>query len=74
MIFFYVLLGLVVLRAIVVLAAMALLVRPVHACPACRQPSVPVQRRWLDRLAPWLEWRWCPHCGWQGPSRREPPC
>ncbi|MBI4409718.1 MAG: hypothetical protein HY561_08430 [Gemmatimonadetes bacterium] len=70
MIVFYVLLGFVLLRFVLVLLAAALLVRPVTACPACFRPSLPIQRAWLARLAPWFEWRWCPHCGWQALARR----
>lgn len=67
---FYVLVALVVLRAFVLVAAAVLLIHPVSACPACFAPSVPVRKQWFRVLAPRFEWRWCPHCGWQGPARR----
>ncbi|HEX7051687.1 MAG TPA: hypothetical protein VF188_15895 [Longimicrobiales bacterium] len=66
---FYVLLGLALLRIMVVLIGAALLIRPVSACPACFRECIAIRRPWLARLAPWCEWRWCPHCGWQGPAR-----
>ncbi|HSR43109.1 MAG TPA: hypothetical protein VLL48_13070, partial [Longimicrobiales bacterium] len=65
-----VLLALVALRWGLLLAGVLLLVPRVRACPACFDATVPLRRPWLARLAPWLEWRWCPRCGWEGPSRR----
>jgi hypothetical protein len=67
-----VLLGLVALRLLLIGLGAALIMRPVFDCPACFGPSFPLHRRWLRRLAPWIEWRWCPRCGWQGPARRVP--
>lgn len=67
-----VLLGLAVLRFVVVAVGAALIIQPVRACPACRRETVAIQRsRWIARLARGYEWRWCPHCGWQGPARRD---
>ena len=63
-------LGLVVLRGLLVAIGAALLVRPVVECPACFGSTLGLHRRWLIVIAPWLEWRWCPHCGWTGPARR----
>jgi hypothetical protein len=68
-----VLLGLVALRWLLLLAGFALIVRPVIECPACFGSTFLLQRRWLRRFLPWLEWRFCPHCGWQGPARMLPP-
>jgi hypothetical protein len=65
-----VLLGLVALRFLLIALGAALIVRPVIDCPACFAPTFALYRRLLQRLVPWLEWRWCPHCGWQGPARR----
>jgi hypothetical protein len=62
-------LGLIILRVALVTVGGMLLIQPVHDCPACFQPTVPVLVRWLERLAR-FEWRWCPHCGWRGLSRR----
>ena len=70
MIYVGVLLALVALRWGLLLGGVLLLVPRVRACPACFDATVPVRRPWLRRLAPWLEWRWCPHCGWEGPGRR----
>jgi hypothetical protein len=65
-----ILFGLVALRWVVVGIGAALLLRPVQACPACFAPTFLLYRRWLRRLMPWMEWRWCPRCGWHGPARR----
>lgn len=66
-----VLLGLVGLRWILLGVGAALLLRPVSSCPACFQPTLLQEVTWLiRRAAPWLEWRFCPHCRWQGPARR----
>ena len=70
MIIVYTLPALALLRAAVILAAALLLIAPVSACPACFQPSLPIRRAWLAPFASRFEWRWCPHCGWQGPARR----
>lgn len=64
-----VLLSLVVLRWIMVFVAAFVLVTPVDRCPACFHDTVPVRKWWLWLLGPWIEWRWCPSCRWQGPSR-----
>ena len=65
-----VLVGLVLLRFVLIGVGALLIIRPVSDCPACFRESMKIRYRWLAVLAPWLEWRWCPHCGWQGPSRR----
>jgi hypothetical protein len=67
-----ILLGLVALRWIVVGVGVALLVRPVRECPACFHETFGLHHPLL-RLVKWLEWRWCPQCGWQGPARRDRP-
>ncbi|MGH7502488.1 MAG: hypothetical protein ACREL7_12115 [Longimicrobiales bacterium] len=64
-----VLLGLVALRWVVIGIGVALLLRPVRECPACFFETFGLHHRLL-RFAPWLEWRWCPNCGWHGPARR----
>jgi len=66
-----VLLGLVALRWILLGIGAALILRPVERCPACFGDTVPLHRPTLRRLAPWLEWRWCTHCQWSGPSRHQ---
>ena len=70
MIVVYVFLALVLLRVILIAIGAALIIQHVSSCPACFEPSVGVRYRWLTLMAPWLEWRWCPSCGWQGPSRK----
>ncbi len=65
-----VLLGLVVLRWGLLFVGAFFLVARVRACPACFEETLLLRRPWLHRVAPWLEWRWCPECGWQGLSRR----
>ncbi|NIP59386.1 MAG: hypothetical protein GWM92_13690 [Gemmatimonadetes bacterium] len=70
MIYVGVLFALVALRWGLLWGGVLLLVPRVRACPACFDATVPVRRPWLRRLAPLLEWRWCPHCGWEGPGRR----
>ena len=67
-----VLLGLVLLRLLLVAVGAALIVRPVIDCPACFGPSFGLHRHWLEWFVQWIEWRWCPRCGWQGPARRVP--
>ena len=64
--------GLVLLRFVLIGVGAALIIRPVSDCPACFHQSLKIRYRWLAWLAPWLEWRWCPQCGWQGPARRTP--
>lgn len=64
-----ILLGLVALRWILVGVGVALLLRPVRDCPACFQETYGLYHRLL-RNVKWLEWRWCPRCGWHGPARR----
>jgi hypothetical protein len=64
-----ILVGFVALRWAAIGIGAALLLRPVRSCPACFAPTFVLYRRWLRRLAPWLEWRWCAACGWQGPAR-----
>ena len=69
MIVVYVFAALVLLRVVLIAVGAALIVREVHACPACFNESVPVQRPMLRFFLPWIEWRWCTYCGWEGPSR-----
>lgn len=65
-----VLLALSLARFALVAGLAALLIRRVRACPACGAETLPLRRRWLEIVAPRYEWRWCPHCRWQGPARR----
>lgn len=63
-------LGLVLLRWALVFGVGVALVPRVRSCPACFHDTIPIRKPWLRRLAPSLEWRWCPSCGWRGPSSR----
>jgi hypothetical protein len=67
---FGVFMGLVVLRVGLLAIGALFLLRPVTRCPACFQSSLPLVSWTLGHLFPWLERRWCPHCGWQGLGRR----
>jgi hypothetical protein len=67
----YVFGALVLLRIVLVGVGAALIIQTVVDCPACFSESVRIRHPWLALLAPWCEWRWCPSCGWEGPSRRK---
>ena len=64
--------GLVVLRWAFLMFGAALLLQAVRDCPACFRPTVSVRKRFLMPVRSLAEWRWCPACGWQGPTRRTP--
>lgn len=66
----WVLLALTLVRFALITAGAAMLIRSVCACPACRGETVPIRRRWLERLSRRYEWRWCPDCRWEGIARR----
>ena len=68
MIVVYVFLALVVLRVLLIGVGAALLIRPVLQCPACFHDTLKLRRPVLA-LGNWIEWRWCPSCGWQGLAR-----
>ena len=68
MIIVYVFMGLVLLRILLIGVGAALLIRPVLNCPACFQDTLKLRRPVLA-LGNWIEWRWCPSCGWQGLAR-----
>jgi hypothetical protein len=59
---------------LVVTASVAYLVLPRgRLCPHCGGVTSPVVlRRVLRLLSPWLQWRWCSRCSWEGPGRRSP--
>ena len=59
---------------LVVTASVAYLALPSgRLCPHCGGATSPVVlRRLLKLLSPWLQWRWCSRCGWEGPGRRSP--
>jgi hypothetical protein len=64
--------SLVLFRLVLIGVVGFLIIRPVRDCPACFEPTVPIRLRWLARVSPRFEWRWCPECGWEGPARRAP--
>ena len=40
-------------------------------CPWCGAATSPVVLRMALRvLSPWVQWRWCSRCGWEGAGRR----
>ena len=42
-------------------------------CPRCGGCTSPiVLRRMLRVLSPWVQWRWCFRCEWEGPGRTGP--
>ena len=59
---------------LVVTASVAYLALPRgRLCPHCGGATNPVVlRRLLRILSPWVQWRWCSRCGWEGPGRRGP--
>ena len=62
--------GLVILRWCLVLFLATLIVRSARNCPACFNETIPIRRPMLTLMLPMTEWRWCPACRWQGPSRK----
>jgi len=65
-----VLLATVLLRVAIVTAVVYLLLPQDLLCPHCNLEMVAVRNRFLDRLVPLLERRWCLGCGWDGVVRR----
>ena len=66
-----VLLATVLLRVVIVTAVVYLLLPQGPRCPHCNLDMVAIRNRFLDRLVPLLERRWCMECGWNGVVRRE---
>lgn len=65
-----VLAGTVVLRWVIIAVGAVPILQSALACPACFEPTVAVRRRLLTALLRIAEWRWCPQCGCEGPSRK----
>src|SRR5205814_8482936 len=65
-----VLLVTVVMRVAIVTAVVYLLLPRGPLCPHCGIEMVPLRNRFLDRLLPALQRRWCLECGWDGVVRR----
>lgn len=65
-----VLLVTVVMRLAIITAVAYLLLQRGPRCPHCGIEMAAVRNRFLDRLLPVLERRWCLECGWDGVVRR----
>src|SRR2546426_9291553 len=65
-----VLLVTVLMRIAIVCAVVYLLLPPGPLCPHCRSAMLPIRNRFLDRLLPAIQRRWCLECGWNGVVRR----
>src|SRR5437588_3050369 len=65
-----VLLVTVLLRLAIVTAVVYLLLPQGPLCPHCNFEMVAIRNRFVDRLVPLLERRWCLECGWDGVLRR----
>lgn len=64
----------VLLMLLVVTTSVAYLALPKgRLCPSCGGATSPVVLRLALRvLSPWVQWRWCSRCGWEGAGRRGP--
>ncbi|GIT50119.1 MAG: hypothetical protein Ct9H300mP15_03320 [Gemmatimonadota bacterium] len=62
--------GLVILRWVIIGLGSLLVLHSARVCPACFEQTVAVRRKILTVLVRIAEWRWCPQCGWEGPSRK----
>ena len=38
-------------------------------CPICDHPTIRVESKGWNRIAPWLRTSWCYQCGWEGMLR-----
>lgn len=70
MVIFYTFLGLVLLRVVVITVLLLLLLTVGPACPACGRDTIRIHNAGVVRLFPWIERRFCLHCGWGGLTRR----
>jgi len=60
-----------VLLRLIIVAAVVYLVLPLGPlCPHCKSEMMPIRNRFIDRLVPALQRRWCLECGWNGLVRR----
>ena len=67
------LVGILSMLLVVTASVAYLALRRGRLCPHCGGSTNPVVlRRFLRLLSPWLQWRWCSRCGWEGPGRRGP--
>ena len=67
------LVGILSMLLVVTASVAYLALRRGRLCPHCGGSTNPVVlRRLLRLLSPWIQWRWCARCGWEGPGRRGP--
>ncbi len=65
--------GILILLLIVAVSLAYLALPRGRMCPHCGGATNPVVlRRLLRILSPWVQWRWCSRCNWEGPGRRGP--
>jgi hypothetical protein len=67
-----VLLATVLLRFSIVATVVYLLLPRGPSCPRCGVETATIRHRFVRRLLPSLEHRWCLDCGWNGLVRRGP--
>ena len=67
-----VLLVTVLIRFVIVSAVVYFILPAGPLCPHCKTGMVPIGNRFLDRVLPMLQRRWCLECGWNGVVRRPP--
>lgn len=60
----------VLLRVAIIAAVVYLLLPKGSLCPSCQVDMVLLRNRFLARVLPVLERRWCLDCGWNGVVRR----
>lgn len=62
----------ILLMLLVVTTSVAYLTLPKgRLCPSCGGATSPIVPRMALRvLSPWVQWRWCSRCGWEGAGRR----
>jgi len=68
-----VLLATVLLRLVIVTTVVYLILPAGPLCPHCKVDMIPIRNRFVDRVLPALERRWCLECGWNGVVRRVRP-
>jgi hypothetical protein len=60
----------VLMRFAIVLAVVYLLLPRGTLCPRCQVEMTLIQNRFLKKVLPMVERRWCLQCGWNGVARR----
>ena len=67
------LLATVLLRLVIVTTVVYFILPAGPICPHCKVDMIPIRNRFVDRVLPALERRWCLECGWNGVVRRVRP-